>query len=109
MDKMAPKVPTSSISRPSKIDPNWDFWFGNIASGNTGHVGGDISSIRRSANKSKRSVVFGPARWDFNHTWSQSYGFGIYNNNASVVVGWSVFKGRRIFLFSKRTTDIGCS
>jgi hypothetical protein len=26
----------SSISRPSKIYPNWDFWFENMPSGNTG-------------------------------------------------------------------------
>jgi hypothetical protein len=28
-------MPTSSIARPSKIYPNWDFWFENIQSGNT--------------------------------------------------------------------------
>jgi hypothetical protein len=33
---MALKIPTSSIARPSKIYPNWDFWFENIPSGNTG-------------------------------------------------------------------------
>jgi hypothetical protein len=35
-DKMAIKIPTSSIARPSKIYPKWDFWFENIPSGNTG-------------------------------------------------------------------------
>jgi hypothetical protein len=25
-----------SIPRPSKIDPNWDFWFENKPSGNSG-------------------------------------------------------------------------
>jgi hypothetical protein len=35
---------------------------------------------------------------------SRSYDFGIYNYNASVVTGWSVFRGRRrCFWFSKRT------
>jgi hypothetical protein len=27
---------TSSIARPSKIYPNWDFWFENVPSGNPG-------------------------------------------------------------------------
>jgi hypothetical protein len=27
-------IPTSSVARPSKIYPNWDFWFENIPSGN---------------------------------------------------------------------------
>jgi hypothetical protein len=36
VDKMAIKIPTSSFARPSKIYPNWDFWFENIPSGNTG-------------------------------------------------------------------------
>jgi hypothetical protein len=27
-------IPTFSILRPSKIYPNWDFWFENIPSGN---------------------------------------------------------------------------
>jgi hypothetical protein len=31
-------VPTSSIARPSKIYPNWDFWFENIPSGNPGSL-----------------------------------------------------------------------
>jgi hypothetical protein len=35
IDKMAIKIPTSSIARPSKIYPNLDFWFENIPSGNT--------------------------------------------------------------------------
>jgi hypothetical protein len=29
-------MPTSSIARPSKIYPNWDFWFENKPSGNPG-------------------------------------------------------------------------
>jgi hypothetical protein len=33
---MALKIPTSTIARPSKIYPNWDFWFENISSGITG-------------------------------------------------------------------------
>jgi hypothetical protein len=36
IDKMAIKIPTSFIARPSKIYPNWDFWFeksGNTADG----------------------------------------------------------------------------
>jgi hypothetical protein len=36
IDKMALKIPTSSIERPSKIYPNLDFGFENIPSGNTG-------------------------------------------------------------------------
>jgi hypothetical protein len=32
---MAAKIPTSSIARPYKIYPNWDFCFENIPSGNT--------------------------------------------------------------------------
>jgi hypothetical protein len=31
---MGINMPTFSILRPSKIYPNWDFWFENIASGN---------------------------------------------------------------------------
>jgi hypothetical protein len=31
-----PKRPTSSIARPSKIYPNWNFWFENAPSGNPG-------------------------------------------------------------------------
>jgi hypothetical protein len=27
-------IPTSSSARPSKIFPNWDFWFENMPSGN---------------------------------------------------------------------------
>jgi hypothetical protein len=27
-------IPTFSIPRPSKIYPNWEFWFRNISSGN---------------------------------------------------------------------------
>jgi hypothetical protein len=30
------KIPPSSIARPSKIFPIWDFWSENIAFGNTG-------------------------------------------------------------------------
>jgi hypothetical protein len=29
-------MPTPSTARPSKIYPNWDFWFENIPSGNPG-------------------------------------------------------------------------
>jgi hypothetical protein len=29
-------IPTSSIARPSKINPKWDFCFENIPSGNPG-------------------------------------------------------------------------
>jgi hypothetical protein len=32
--KMAINIPTSSIARPSKMYPNWYFWFGNMPSGN---------------------------------------------------------------------------
>jgi uncharacterized protein involved in tolerance to divalent cations len=31
-----PIISTSSIARPSKIYPNWDFWLENIPSGNHG-------------------------------------------------------------------------
>jgi hypothetical protein len=39
-----------------------------------------------------------------NESRSQSYEFGIYNNNAGVVVGWSIFKlQKKISVSSKRT------
>jgi hypothetical protein len=31
---MAKNIPTTSIIGPSKIYPNWDFWFENTPSGN---------------------------------------------------------------------------
>jgi hypothetical protein len=31
---MAKNIPAFSIPRPSKIYPNWDFWYENIPSGN---------------------------------------------------------------------------
>jgi hypothetical protein len=31
-------IPTSSITRPSKIYPKWDFWFENRPSGNPGDL-----------------------------------------------------------------------
>jgi hypothetical protein len=34
--KWPKNVPTFSIPRPSKIYPNWDFWFDNKPSGNLG-------------------------------------------------------------------------
>jgi hypothetical protein len=34
---MAIKIPTSFIATPSKITPNWDFWFENIPSGHTAY------------------------------------------------------------------------
>jgi hypothetical protein len=34
--QMALKYTTFSIARPSKIYPNWDFWFENMPSGNPG-------------------------------------------------------------------------
>jgi hypothetical protein len=33
IDQMVINLPTSSIARPSKIYPNWDFWFENIPYG----------------------------------------------------------------------------
>jgi hypothetical protein len=30
LTKWSQKIPTSSIERPSKIYPNWDFWFENV-------------------------------------------------------------------------------
>jgi hypothetical protein len=39
--KRPQNIPTSSIARPSKIYPDWDFWFENIPSGNP-----DYSFIR---------------------------------------------------------------
>jgi hypothetical protein len=48
-------MPTFSIPSPSKIYPNWDFWFENKPSGNplsllvchfVGHSGGKSVSIR---------------------------------------------------------------
>jgi hypothetical protein len=32
--KWVKNIPTNSITRPSKIYPNWDFWYENIPSGN---------------------------------------------------------------------------
>jgi hypothetical protein len=32
--QMALNIPTFSIPTPSKIYPNWDFWFENLPSGN---------------------------------------------------------------------------
>jgi hypothetical protein len=37
IDKLAIKI-TSSIAKPDKIYPNWDFWFENIPSGNTAPI-----------------------------------------------------------------------
>jgi hypothetical protein len=34
LTKLPQNIPTSSIVRPSKIYPNWNFWFENIPSGN---------------------------------------------------------------------------
>jgi hypothetical protein len=34
--KWLQNIPTSSVERPSKIYPNWDFGFENIPSGNPG-------------------------------------------------------------------------
>jgi hypothetical protein len=34
LDKVAIKIPTSSIAKPFQIYPNWDFWFENMPSGN---------------------------------------------------------------------------
>jgi hypothetical protein len=36
LDKVAIKIPTSAVERPSKIYPNYDFWFENMPSGNPG-------------------------------------------------------------------------
>jgi hypothetical protein len=38
IDQLANKKPTSYLARPSKIYPNWEFWFHNIPSGSTGEV-----------------------------------------------------------------------
>jgi hypothetical protein len=32
--KWSQNIPTCSVARPSKIYPNWEFWFGNQLSGN---------------------------------------------------------------------------
>jgi hypothetical protein len=37
--KMAIKLPTSSIARPTKTYPKRDFWFENVLSGNTDPTG----------------------------------------------------------------------
>jgi hypothetical protein len=42
-DKMSIKYTKSSIERPSKIFPKWDFGFENIPSGNPGHETGFFS------------------------------------------------------------------
>jgi hypothetical protein len=36
-------IPTISISRPSKIYPNWNLWFENIPSGNPAPIWSDFS------------------------------------------------------------------
>jgi hypothetical protein len=45
MDKLAVKIPASSIARPSQTYPNWYFWFENIPSGNTGENPGKIRTV----------------------------------------------------------------
>jgi hypothetical protein len=45
IDKMGIKIPTSSVARPSKGCPNWDFWFENIPSGGTAFRPGDNPTI----------------------------------------------------------------
>jgi hypothetical protein len=37
-------IPTSSIARPSKIYPDWDFWLENMSSGNPGRKVSENSS-----------------------------------------------------------------
>jgi hypothetical protein len=41
--KRPSNIPALSIIRPSKIYPNWDFWFENIPSGNS--VGEDLINL----------------------------------------------------------------
>jgi hypothetical protein len=38
IDQMAKNTPTFSSAGPSKINPNYDFWFENIPSGNPGKL-----------------------------------------------------------------------
>jgi hypothetical protein len=40
-------MPTSSVARPSKIFPNWDFRFENIPSGNPVHIEEKTNSVYR--------------------------------------------------------------
>jgi hypothetical protein len=58
-----------TFTRPSKTFPNLDFWFQNKPSGNPG-------------------VTFEP------QDRGQSYDFGMYNYDASVVIGQGVFQGK---------------
>jgi hypothetical protein len=46
-------MPTSSIARPSKIFPNWYFWFENISSGNPG-VTEALKTISLNAKSSEK-------------------------------------------------------
>jgi hypothetical protein len=45
--KWASNIPTFSILRPSKIYPNWDFWFENISFGNPALDTGMIPALFR--------------------------------------------------------------
>jgi hypothetical protein len=40
-------IPTSSIARPSKIYPNWSFWFENIPSGNPEAFGFRLEGVKK--------------------------------------------------------------
>jgi hypothetical protein len=39
-------------ARPSKIYPNWDFWFENKPSGNSALAGGEVTFLLEEANAS---------------------------------------------------------
>jgi hypothetical protein len=57
--QIAIKIPNISIPRPSKIFPNWDFWFENKSSGNPGPE----SSLQFQNTKMSRNTE------NFEHDW----------------------------------------
>jgi hypothetical protein len=66
-------IPTSSIARPYKIYPNWDFWFKNIPSGNP-----DANARKKLLSiKTTFAVVKGNGTFDFRRTMQIGLGFNM--------------------------------
>jgi hypothetical protein len=70
IDKRAVKITTSYVARPSKIFPNWDFWFENTPSGNT---------VLKLINAKMLMSFFPPRQWN-----------GLRRN-----LGWTAERDRR--------------